>query len=140
MELKNYYDFAENDFQFLMQVTEHHITANSLGALSQNICERYIKHLINEYIQVTPDNQKAITEIMTTHNINRLASYWNAYGNKPLEDKTVSMLRSINGYYFSTKYPGDIIETLSDKDIDNCVEVVKQCKNNIDEIIRSLSV
>ena len=47
MELKTYYDFALDDYQFLIELKKNGITANSIGAIAQNTCERFLKHLMN---------------------------------------------------------------------------------------------
>ncbi len=52
MELKTYYDFALDDYRFLSELKKSGITANSIGAIAQNTCERFLKHLINEYAPV----------------------------------------------------------------------------------------
>lgn len=53
MELRTYYDFALNDYEFLCELKKNGITANSIGAIAQNTCERFLKHLINEFVPVT---------------------------------------------------------------------------------------
>ena len=52
MELRTYYDFALDDYRFLSELKKNGISANSIGAIAQNTCERFLKHLINEYIPV----------------------------------------------------------------------------------------
>ena len=68
MELKSYYDFAENDYLFFKAAVNNHLFANSMGAMAQNICERFIKHLINQYIKVDKTNLDEVTDILSTHN------------------------------------------------------------------------
>ncbi len=82
MELKTYYDFALDDYRFLCELKKNGITANSIGAIAQNTCERFLKHLINEYVPVTDDNRQIITDILTTHNLSRLVSFWNHFSLK----------------------------------------------------------
>ena len=52
MELRTYYDFALDDYRFLSELKKNGISANSIGAIAQTTCERFLKHLINEYIPV----------------------------------------------------------------------------------------
>ena len=52
MELRTYYDFALDDYRFLSELKKNGISANSIGAIAQNTCERFLRHLINEYIPV----------------------------------------------------------------------------------------
>ena len=139
MELKTYYDFAENDYKFIMEVFEHQIFANSLGALCQNTCERYIKHLINTFIKVDEDNRDEMTDVLSTHNLVRLLGYWNKYGFCAYDEETVETLKAINGYYFSTKYPGDDCLTLSEEEIEECVNATKLCKESTDKILNVIN-
>ena len=50
MELRTYYDFALDDYRFLCELKKNGITANSIGAIAQNTCERFLKHLIKKYL------------------------------------------------------------------------------------------
>ena len=139
MELKTYYDFAENDYRFIKEVHSKGIMANSLGAMCQNTCERYIKHLINTYIKINSKNQDEITSILSTHNLRRLLSYWNEHSKYPFDEETIDLLENINGYYYSTKYPGDDCQTLDEVDVMECVKAIDACKENVDKIINKLN-
>ena len=44
-----YYDFAENDYNFLIHASESGMRDNALAAISQSVCERFMKHLIDKY-------------------------------------------------------------------------------------------
>lgn len=138
MELKTYYDFALDDYRLLCELKKNGITANSIGAISQNTCERFLKYLINEYIPVTENNKESVTDILTTHNLNRLISFWNHFSDCRISEKASNQLRKINGFYFSTKYPGDDCQTLSEENISDCYKAVEICKQEVDEIILQL--
>ena len=43
----NYHDLAENDYEFLSYDYEHGRVGNILCSSAQNICERYLKHVID---------------------------------------------------------------------------------------------
>lgn len=135
MELKTYYDFAVDDYRFLSELKKSGITANSIGAIAQNTCERFLKHLINEYVPVTEENRQQITEILTTHNLNRLVFFWNRFSEYRIPGKVSDFLKKINGFYFSTKYPGDDCQTLTMENIASCHEAVEACKQVVDAII-----
>lgn len=47
--LESYFDFAENDYLFFRQAYDSNVRGSALAALGQNICERYLKHIISEY-------------------------------------------------------------------------------------------
>jgi len=135
MELKTYYDFAVDDYRFLSELKKSGITANSIGAIAQNTCERFLKHLINEYVPVTEENRQQITDILTTHNLNRLVFFWNRFSEYGIPGKVSDLLKKINGFYFSTKYPGDDCQTLTMENIAICHEAVETCKQAVDAII-----
>ncbi len=135
MELRSYYDFALDDYKFLEELKASGITANSIGSIAQNTCERFLKHLINEYVPVTGDNRHQITDILTTHNLNRLVNFWNQFSNNRIPANVAKELKKINGFYFSTKYPGDDCQTLTKENISTCFYVVELCKQTVDEII-----
>ena len=137
MELKTYYDFALDDYKFLCELRKTGIQANSIGAIAQNTCERFLKHLINEFVPVTEENRNYITDILTTHNLNRLVYFWNQFSENKIPDDVSIQLKRINGFYFSTKYPGDDSQTLTDENIATCYEAVELCKQAVDEIYKN---
>ena len=137
MELKTYYDFALNDYEFLCALKKNGISANSIGAIAQNTCERFLKHLINEFVPVTEENRHFVTDLLTTHNLNRLVYFWNQYSESKIPDSVINQLKKINGFYFSTKYPGDDSQTLTKENIATCYEAVEHCKQVVDEIYRN---
>ncbi len=138
MELRTYYDFALDDYRFLCELKKNGITANSIGAIAQNTCERFLKHLINEYIPVTEENRGQVTDILTTHNLNRLTYFWNKVSENKIPADVSGRLRKINGFYFSTKYPGDDCQTLTKENIASCYEAVEACKQAVDKIMMHL--
>ncbi len=138
MELRTYYDFALDDYRLLCELKKNGITANSIGAISQNTCERFLKHLVNEYIPVNEENRDQITDILTTHNLNRLVYFWNKFSENKIPSDVSNLLRKINGFYFSTKYPGDDCQTLTQENIACCYKAVEACKQAVDEVIGKL--
>ena len=50
-----------------------------------------------------------------------------------------NLLRQINGFYFSTKYPGDSAQTLSKGDISICYDAVEACKKAVDYVLANAS-
>ena len=51
-ELKTYYDFADNNYDFLMAAYKNGLVGNAMGAMAQETCEKYLKHLIDEYVRL----------------------------------------------------------------------------------------
>ena len=76
MSLNNYLDFAENDYNYFVNSYKRGDVANMMGAIAQGVCEKYLKHLINEFYLPQSDNEKIEKEqALRTHNINRLLKY-----------------------------------------------------------------
>ena len=49
-ELKTYFDFAENNYDFLLAAYEQGLVGNAMGAMAQETCEKYLKHIIERYV------------------------------------------------------------------------------------------
>ena len=49
-ELKTYFDFAENNYDFLLAAYEQGLVGNAMGAMAQETCEKYLKHIIEKYV------------------------------------------------------------------------------------------
>lgn len=139
MFLNTYFDFAENDFQFFKSAYDHGLYANSMGATAQSICERYLKHIIDQYME--PQNETETQEreaVLRSHNLLRLLNYIEANSDISFSEGTKTELRSINGYYFTTRYPGDDSVQLTNKDLYDCVQAVNDCREEVIEIINEL--
>ena len=61
MALETYLDFAENDYKFFMINYRNHVIAIVKGAAAQGICEKYMKHLISEYMN--PETKEELAKI-----------------------------------------------------------------------------
>lgn len=75
-EATSYLDFAEDDYLFFKQAYESGNRRSALAALGQNICERYLKHVVSEYAE--PENtveEAQKTNILRTHSLRKLMQY-----------------------------------------------------------------
>ena len=135
-ELKTYYDFADNNYDFLMAAYKNGLVGNAMGAIAQETCEKYLKHLIDEYVILgdSADNAKK-TEILRTHNLTILSKYISSH--LPEVNLDRPSLNLVNGLYFTTRYPGDESIMVEKDDLDEYIDAVKKCKNAVDEFIRS---
>jgi hypothetical protein len=134
--LVTYYDFAYNDYQYFFSYNGD-VTYNRIGAEAQEICEKFLKHLIDTYDLPQNDNSQTQHDMaMRTHSLNRLIKYIKYTMNLPLTEKAQNYMHIIDGFYFSTRYPGEDSVTLDKTDIENCKKAVIECKKNVDEIIR----
>ena len=134
-ELKTYYDFADNNYDFLMAAYKNGLVGNAMGAMAQETCEKYLKHLIDEYVILgdSADNAKK-TEILRTHNLTKLSKYISSH--LPEVNLDRPSLNLVNGLYFTTRYPGDESIMVEKDDLDEYIDAVKKCKNAVDEFIR----
>ena len=135
-DLKTYYDFADNNFNFLIAAYEQGLVGNAMGAMAQETCEKYLKHIIEEYIVPNDSNENAKkTELLRTHNLTKLSKYILSYLPDIKLDR--QSLNLVNGLYFTTIYPGDESIVVEKEDIEEYVEAVKKCKKAVDEFIQS---
>lgn len=132
--LKSYYDFAENDYRYLIQSYEAGMVANAMGALAQGICEKYLKYLINEYvIPATSNENQEKADVLRTHNLNKLHKYISRHLPDAQIDKR--SLNVVNGLYFTTRYPGEESIMVDKDDLQDYICAVKDCKTDIDRYI-----
>ena len=135
----NYRYYADDDYRYFMASIEHGLFAERLGAQAQEICEKYLKHLLDEYCSPSDgDGEEKLLAAMRTHNLNTLINVLGEYGiSLPDEDKKA--LLCINGYYFTTRYPSFESHRLSKDDLELCVSAIKACKNFVDEYEKTAS-
>lgn len=141
MALETYLDFAENDFQFFKQSLQAGIVANMMGAMAQGICEKYMKHLISEYD--IPENEKEEiqhTKILSTHSLDRLIKYLDKNMDLHFDQETKNEMKIIDGYYFSTRYPGEDSIELDKSDIDQCGWAILHCREAVLQMVQEIEV
>lgn len=133
-DLKTYFDFAENNYDFLLAAYEQGLVGNAMGAMAQETCEKYLKHIIEEYVvpQDLQGNAKK-AEILRTHNLSKLSKYIVQYVSDIKLNRQA--LNLINGLYFTTRYPGDESIVVEKEDIDDYIEAVKECRKSVIEFI-----
>ena len=134
--LKTYFDFAEDDFEYFQFSYNAGIVANAMGAMAQGICEKYLKHIIENYVK--PDSYEENNErdnILRTHSLMRLARYLNE--NLPNFRVDRAKLRMIDGFYFTTRYPGEERIDVTKEDIEDCKIAIEECREQVCSYIRS---
>ena len=139
MALNSYFDFAENDFQYFKASYDAGIVANMMGAMAQGICEKYMKHLISEYYK--PDDaiqQKDFENILRTHSLNRLMKFLKGNMGAEFSKNTQTHMRMIDGFYFSTRYPGDDSIEIDGDDVEACNDAIELCRTEVLELERKL--
>lgn len=122
-ELVTYFDFAENDYEFLKATYESGFVANSMAAIAQGICEKYLKFLIE---RDTDKTRPQYESVMKTHSIIKLLKY--IHRELPGFSCEEKIIKKVDGYYFNTRYPGDESITVDRGDLDECMEAVEACR------------
>ena len=118
---------------------ESGFVANAMAADAQEICEKYMKHLINTYfVPESEQEQNEFDTIMRTHNLMKLIRFLETNMDLHFPNGTKKDIQIINGYYFSAQYPGDESIEVTQEDLDLCAEAVKNCRTAIFEFIKRL--
>lgn len=120
-EKLSYLDFAEEDYQFLMNCKKHGQFGNAMCMLSQKTCERYLKHLIeNECKNVD------ISYILKTHSLRNLRKHIKEF--IPEFKCDWDVLLKADGFYFTASYPGDDAYFASREDTEECMLAVGEAR------------
>ena len=139
MALETYFDFAENDFNYFTQSYRAGIVANMMGAMAQGICEKYMKHIITEYDPVeTSQEESKHNKILSTHSLDRLMKYLDKKMELPFGTDAKNAMKIIDGYYFSTRYPGDDSIELDQSDIEQCAIAINLCREEVLNMIKEI--
>lgn len=136
MAMNNYMDFAENDYNYFRHSYESGFVANAMAADAQEICEKYMKHIVDTYCRntKTQEEQNAFDSVMKTHNLIKLYRYIENNTDYSLSKDTKQALNAVNGYYFSARYPGDESIEVTKEDLDLCNDAVQKCRTEIVEL------
>ena len=113
-----YYDLAENDYQFLLKDWQDGRVGNIMCSSAKNICERYLKHVIDAYI-----TECDTTRILQTHSLKALRRFMQEY--IPEFTCKWKIILQADGYYFSTRYPGDTAFLVAKEDVDEFLKEIE---------------
>lgn len=137
--MTSYMDFAENDYSFFRQAYDNNNKGSALAALGQNICERYLKHIVSTY--ANPESNREIREkesALRTHNLNKLMSYISDNMGIEIPEDVELSLNVIDGFYFTTRYPGSESFIPRERDIDKANRAVEKARAFTVEICHEL--
>jgi hypothetical protein len=139
---QTYFDFAENDYNFLKDAYKSGFKANQMCALSQEICEKYMKHIIDTYINVLDfpsESQELLNkrkmDILKSHSLHKLAYFIDDFSKVNYSDDVKSEMFSIDGMYFSVRYPGEDSYFVRDADIEKAFNAATSCREATVDII-----
>ena len=124
----DYYDYAEDGYKCLQKCIKSGIYYNALASLAQNTCERYLKHLINYYMDASNLSE------MRTHSIKMLLKFVTTKFKDLDIDKSIVM--RADGYYIKSRYPGDDSFFASKQDVLDAFAAVEETKNAVDKYLK----
>ena len=135
----SYLRFAENDYSFFREAYDNGNKGGPLAALGQNICERYLKHIVSEYAYPENRNDEHEKEsILRTHSLHRLIAYIQNEMKIDVPEEMEDYLERIDGFYFTTRYPGDDSFLPTERDIDKTNRAVEAARKFTYEICESM--
>lgn len=137
----NYYDFAENDYQFIIKNYENGGVWNSMCSISQKVCERFLKHLIDQYyIPESDADEIESSDVMKTHSLYKLERFLRRKMNISISDELHNALTNVNGFYFETSYPGDESYFVDSQDVETAVNAMNICKDFVNQYIKEQQI
>lgn len=122
---KDYFSVAENDYLFFEFDIKHGRVGNPLCSASQNICEKYLKHIVDRYCNADID----LTSVLKTHTLRVMQKFIQQY--IPDFRCNWEVVLKADGYYFNTRYPGDDYFDVDQEDVDNCWAAVNEVRNAV---------
>lgn len=125
----NYYSFAEDDYLFLKENVEDGRVSNAMTSIAQNVCERYLKHIIDIFC-----TEIDCTAVLKTHSLKRIMRFLK----DNIEDFRIDVTKVVlaDGYYFSARYPGDESFFAREEDVRICWAAVEETKRVVDDYIK----
>lgn len=123
-EKLNYFNLAENDYQFLLFDREAGRVGNIMCSSAQNICERYLKHLIDSFVR-----DSDTTRVLQTQSLRVLRKFIREA--LPEFEGNWNVILQADGYYFSTRYPGADAFFVDKEDVDECWEAVEETRESV---------
>lgn len=134
--LETYYDFAENSYEYLKFAVDNNIIANDMAAQAQNICERYLKHIIEEYyIADTSEKNDSKVKTLHSHSLMKILNFIKNDMNIDIDNDVEKSILYTDVFYFTSRYPGDDSLTITKDNIENCFSGVNQCRDFANKVI-----
>ena len=119
--MKSYKELALYDMKSLTISHEYEMW-NKVGRESQQVCEKYIKHYLQEKHLLSE-------ELERTHNLKKLLRAVPEYSSDVYKQLSV-----ITGYYYETNYPGESYIEMDKKLADEALEITKSLMDYIDNL------
>ncbi len=126
----SYLDFAENDYMFFHEAYASGLKYGTLASIGQNICEKYLKHIV-DVLAVPQTNEEDMEKenVLRTHSLRKLIRYIGNNMGICISQKTEDAIDRIDGYYYTTRYPGEDSFFANEKDVEKVNEAVELTRN-----------
>ena len=99
--LKTYKEIADNDYAFVRKHIEDDETVYMMPALAQNTCEKYLKHLVEEFcIPQTEIEVLQKNDLLRKHSLRSIISGMEGFG-FVFDDGVKDAILKADGYYFN---------------------------------------
>ena len=135
-----YFEFAENDYHFFRDAYDAGFRNSSMAAIGQSICEKYLKDIIDKYVYPeTPEENYDKSNVLHTHSLRRLMTYIEENMGTEISAEARSLFERINGFYHTTRYPGDESFLATAEDIDLCMKAAEYARAINHDIVEELS-
>lgn len=126
-----YFSMAENDYQYLVEDVKRGRVANLICYSAQNICERYLKHVIEQCTDASVDT----TSILRSHSLRTLFRFLENY--VPDFQADGDIIIKADGYYFTARYPGVDAYNVDKRDVEQCWEAVEHTRASVTAYMKS---
>ena len=126
----DYLYFAEEDYKFVANAYKAGIKGNPIGYLSEQSCEKYLKHLyclMKDIDASELTNTDNLFPKNAAHNVTKLAYYLKDSGLYISRD-VMNDIRVLNSDYFATRYPGISSYVMNEQDIRDNVLAMKSVR------------
>lgn len=139
MDTQSYLSFAENDYAFFKASIGSGMVYNALPALAQNACEKYLKDIIDRYFEPIDEKENfAKTNVLRTHSLTKLLRFVEENLELLIDERTKDVIEGADGYYFSTRYPGDNSIEVNERDIrkaDAALEYTRNLHRELEQML-----
>ena len=136
--MMNYKSIADNDYAFLSDAITKALDKQDaplrIPSLASEVCEKYLKHIINEYCHPESDEEMYAKEkILHSHSLRNLLDYIENAGFE-VSEKTRDQIIIIDGLYFNTRYPSEDFHRTTLKDIKDSMGAMNSAKAYVEKI------
>lgn len=136
----NYYFFAYDDYLYFKSAYNRGEIRNGMAAQAQNICERFLKQIVSDRFgaddKCTADLKKSL---LRTHSLNKLLTEIKRNTDIEVSADLFMRLSAIDGYYFTTRYPGEESVLVTRDILEMCNAALEECKKFTDKVMSTES-